>query len=87
MTGQASLEALWNSLRNCGPIVARVLDYLAPRLIEGRRLRETEPDKKFNDPIWKTITLNKAEVALLDMRLMQRLRKVRQLGLANLVYP
>jgi HD superfamily phosphohydrolase len=87
VTGQASLEALWNSLRNCGPIVARVLDYLAPRLIEGRRLRETEPDKKFNDPIWKTITLNKAEVALLDMRLMQRLRKVRQLGLANLVYP
>ena len=84
---QSSLQELWTRLRNCGPIVQSVLDHLAPRLIEGRRLGQAEAAKKFNDPIWKTITLQPVEVALLDMRLMQRLRRVRQLGLANLVYP
>ncbi len=43
--------------------------------------------KQINDPIWGIITLNRWEVALLDTPLLQRLRGVRQLGLAHLVLP
>ncbi|HTV54963.1 MAG TPA: HD domain-containing protein [Terriglobia bacterium] len=40
-----------------------------------------------NDPIWGTIELRAWEVALLDTPLLQRLRGVRQLGLAQYVFP
>src|SRR5262249_5911402 len=43
--------------------------------------------KSINDPIWGTIELYPWEVALLDSPLLQRLRGVRQLGLAHYVYP
>lgn len=43
--------------------------------------------KIFNDAIWGTIELLPAEVLLLDSPLVQRLRGVRQLGLAHHVYP
>ena len=43
--------------------------------------------KVFNDPIWGTIELFPWEVVLLDSPLIQRLRGVRQLGLAHFVYP
>jgi len=43
--------------------------------------------KVFNDPVWGTIELLPWEVILLDSPLVQRLRGVRQLGLAHLVYP
>jgi HD superfamily phosphohydrolase len=43
--------------------------------------------KQVNDPIWGTIELLPWEVALLDTPLIQRLRGVRQLGLAQLVFP
>jgi HD superfamily phosphohydrolase len=87
MSDQVGLEALWEKLRSCGPIVRRVLDHLAPKLIQVDVISEADIDKRFNDPIWKTITLRPTEVRLLDMSLMQRLRGVRQLGLAHLVYP
>jgi len=41
--------------------------------------------KVFNDPVWGTIELLPWEVILLDSPLVQRLRGVRQLGLAHLV--
>jgi len=43
--------------------------------------------KLINDPVWKSIELYDHEVLLLDSPLVQRLRGVRQLGLANLVFP
>lgn len=43
--------------------------------------------KQINDPIWGMIELYPWEVALLDTDLLQRMRGVRQLGLAPLVFP
>src|ERR1700733_7540775 len=43
--------------------------------------------KQVNDPIWGTIELLPWEVAILDTPLLQRMRGVRQLGLAQLVFP
>ena len=43
--------------------------------------------KQVNDPVWGTIELLPWEVALLDTPLLQRMRGVRQLGLAQLVFP
>lgn len=54
------------------------LNGLAPGQVSG---------KEFNDPVWGTITLNAAEVIVLDSPLLQRLRRIRQLGVAQYVYP
>ena len=43
--------------------------------------------KTFNDPIWGEIKLFPWETLLLDSAMLQRLRHVRQLGMAHLVYP
>lgn len=43
--------------------------------------------KEFNDPIWGTIRLKSEEVVILDSPLLQRLRRIRQLGVVHLVYP
>ncbi|HEY0809513.1 MAG TPA: HD domain-containing protein, partial [Longimicrobiales bacterium] len=39
------------------------------------------------DPIWDTIRLDDAAVAIVDSAAFQRLRYIKQLGLAHLVYP
>lgn len=44
-------------------------------------------DKEFNDPVWGTIRLDVAEVIVLDSPLVQRLRRIRQLGVGQFVYP
>ncbi|AKJ07402.1 hypothetical protein ATI61_111350 [Archangium gephyra] len=43
--------------------------------------------KSINDPVWKTISLYRWEVALLDSAMLQRLRRIRQLGVVELVFP
>lgn len=43
--------------------------------------------KTFNDPVWGVVELMPWETVLLDSPLLQRLRGVRQLGMAHLVYP
>lgn len=63
--------------------------WLAPlreRLATGLNSDEYRP-KQVNDPIWGTIELRPWEVALLDTPLLQRMRGVKQLGLASLVFP
>ena len=44
-------------------------------------------EKQINDPVWKTIRLSESEVALLDSPLVQRLRRIKQLGVVELVFP
>ncbi|MBL0951114.1 MAG: HD domain-containing protein, partial [Pseudomonas sp.] len=80
-------------LRGVAPDLSKRLDVLvggwteplARRLDQGTR-SQSRP-KQVNDPIWGTIELLPWEVALLDTDLLQRMRGVRQLGLAQLVFP
>lgn len=46
-----------------------------------------KPHKRITDPIHADISLTRLEVAILDSRPLQRLRRVRQLGTVHLVYP
>jgi uncharacterized protein len=48
-----------------------------------------EPDEfeVIRDPLWNTIRLDRAAVRIIDTPAFQRLRHIRQLGLAYLVYP
>lgn len=43
-------------------------------------------DKDIFDFVWGTIEFTKAEICILDSPLLQRLRRIRQLGLASMVY-
>jgi len=43
--------------------------------------------KEVNDPLWGTISLHAAEVAVVDSPVHQRLRQIRQLGVAHYLYP
>jgi HD superfamily phosphohydrolase len=43
--------------------------------------------KQIHDQVWGTISLRPLEVALIDSPLLQRLRHLRQLGVAHWVYP
>jgi HD superfamily phosphohydrolase len=67
---------------------ALVAEWLKPLLdkLGAERFAEFRP-KQVHDPIWGTIELLPWEVALLDTPLLQRMRGVRQLGLAQLVFP
>lgn len=44
------------------------------------------PSKEIFDPIWGPVEFNAGEILLLDSPLIQRLRKIKQLGLASYVY-
>jgi HD superfamily phosphohydrolase len=67
------LAAEWTA-----PIIAR---------LDRRTSRTAGFPKTFNDPVWGVIELLPRETVLLDSPLMQRLRGVRQLGMAHTVYP
>ena len=47
----------------------------------------TGGDKLLRDPLWDTISLDSTAVRIVDTAEFQRLRYIRQLGLAHLVYP
>nr|CBA32620.1 hypothetical protein Csp_D33060 [Curvibacter putative symbiont of Hydra magnipapillata] len=47
----------------------------------------TSRTKAFNDPIWKIVSADPTAQTIISTPLMQRLRRVRQLGLAFLVFP
>lgn len=73
---------LWNEL---GSLAA---EWTAPILgrLDSRRAGNGFP-KTINDPVWGVIELYPWETVLLDSPLLQRLRGVRQLGMAHHVYP
>lgn len=81
------LEDIQKKLRQAAPLlVSYIFDDLALKLIPSEPIHISAP-KIVNDVVWNIIELESFEVALLDLPLMQRLRHVRQLGLAYLVYP
>ncbi|MCW2413452.1 MULTISPECIES: HD domain-containing protein [unclassified Sphingobium] len=81
-----------SALRDAVPTLASQIDALCADWLGNLRTSLDEAPQRFrpkqlNDPIWGTIELQPREVALLDSRLLQRMRGVRQLGLAQLVFP
>lgn len=86
-------KAVRKRLRSAAPDLARRLDTLVAEWTTGlsnKLARGVDPQlrpKQVNDPVWGTIELHAWEVALLDTGLLQRMRGVRQLGLAQLVFP
>lgn len=42
--------------------------------------------KNFNDSVWGTIEINDGEIRIIDSPIVQRLRNIKQLGLADLLY-
>lgn len=63
-------------------------DLLDPYLCRLRRHQPIyETAKEFNDPVWGTLQLRPHEVVILDSPLLQRLRRIRQLGVVHFVYP
>jgi hypothetical protein len=73
------------------PSVLADLADLASRWIEPQIQRLTRGSvaavpKVFNDNLWGTVRLHAWEVAVLNTRLMQRLREIRQLGVIHWVY-
>jgi deoxynucleoside triphosphate triphosphohydrolase SAMHD1 len=69
------------------------LEAVAERSLSRYLERLERPDghriasKEFNDPVWGTLVLTPLEIIVLDSPLIQRLRHIRQLGVAHLVYP
>jgi HD superfamily phosphohydrolase len=61
--------------------------YLAIYADKIRSLSPSHAGKEVNDALWGTISLSPLEVVILDSPLLQRLRFVRQLGVAHWVYP
>lgn len=62
-------------------------DLLRPYLTALADRPPSKQAKEFNDPIWGTLYLHAEEVAVLDSPLLQRLRRIRQLGVGHYVYP
>jgi HD superfamily phosphohydrolase len=87
MTADNELEKLQADLNSHAPyLVPVIFDKLAPDLMrEGATHGDT--DKIVNDPIWKIYPLNDPILSLVNLPVVQRLRRIRQLGLVHLVYP
>ncbi len=87
------MERLRDNILSVAPILASELDELVSHWLSGliNKLEARYPPefrpKQVNDPVWGTIELLPWEVGLLDTPLLQRMRGVRQLGLAQLVFP
>lgn len=60
---------------------------LRPYLERINRRKMKRGSKEFNDAVWGTVTLLSHEVIVLDSPLIQRLRRIRQLGVVHFVYP
>ena len=52
-----------------------------------RAMSETNQFRVIRDPLWNTIRLDPTAVRIIDTAEFQRLRYIRQLGFAHLVYP
>jgi len=82
---------LRDELKDSSPTLWKELSARADQWTESARTKLSKGlrgyPKTFNDPIWGDIILFPWETLFLDSLLLQRLRGVRQLGMAHLVYP
>lgn len=94
--GGAKTQDVLQGLRAACPELFPAVDSLATEWLRPVELRlqaiaenrdEAPRAKHVNDPVWRTFELEPHEVLLIDSPLLQRLRGVKQLGLANLVFP
>jgi HD superfamily phosphohydrolase len=60
-----------------------ITEYIASR----KRRRPSLAPKIINDPVWRTVRLEPWELYVLDSPVVQRLRRIHQLGLAGYVFP
>jgi HD superfamily phosphohydrolase len=73
--------------------IQEVADAVATRYLgtyvsrAGEIARQNSSPKQVHDRVWGTIALTPLEVAIVDSPLIQRLRYLRQLGVAQWVYP
>lgn len=82
------LEEIRKELALRAPALARhFFDKLAPSLLPKDAVSGKLNSKTFNDPVWNNINLPQNAVEILETPLMQRLRYVRQLGVAHILYP
>jgi HD superfamily phosphohydrolase len=65
----------------------RRVDAFVARSLEGYKPERHAGEKSIRDAIWGTNRFYPWEIAILDSPLLQRLRDIRQTGLAYLVYP
>ncbi len=76
------------ALESYGALVDAVAERrLRPYLNQLAKSAHAPSPKEINDAVWKTVVLRPFEVLLLDSPLLQRLRRVRQLGVVHWVYP
>lgn len=61
----------------------QLLSYVSDRV----GLAADRSAKIINDPVWRTVRLEPWETFIIDSPVLQRLRRVRQLGLSGLVFP
>lgn len=77
---QAALEAYSDGIAQFSSAeLERYFARLKHRLVVSR--------KEVNDPVWGTIQLNPPELIVIDSPLLQRLRRIKQLGVVDQVYP
>ena len=77
-----SAGAFRKDLQKIAPALVNEVNTLVAGWLPAERLRGGFRPKQVNDPIWGTVELLPWEVALLDTPLLQRMRGVKQLGLA-----
>lgn len=79
--------AFRRDIRRIAPALFGEVNEIVSSWLPAERLRGGFRPKQVNDPIWGAVELLPWEVALLDTPLLQRMRGVKQLGLAPLVFP